>query len=382
VAGADTGIYVVAALGGPERKLRSTRMPWLQFALIPFSLISWSPDGKWIAFSDELPEGGQSIRMYLLSTETLETKPIPTIPLCTRQGTPAFSHDGQYLAYWCERGADNKAVLYSSSFPSGEPKMIAAFRAAQMGLTWSADNKKLIYSVWNYGSFELGEVPITNGSTNQLAFAGSASLPTVSTRGDRLAFVTSGPGVLSVRNTSFNSGIWRRDLLHPESPAVELDPSSRAQFDAQYSPDGKRIAFASLRSGVQSVWISNDDGSDLVQISKPAQPSGSPQWSPDGKKIAFDSLSRDRWEIYVADAIEGIPKKLVTNISSLIKPHWSRDGKWIYFSSSEAGRMGIYRCPSSGEMPLHCPLIPMERVPKSLSMGRQYISRAMSGTRR
>jgi Tol biopolymer transport system component/DNA-binding winged helix-turn-helix (wHTH) protein len=338
VAGADTGIYVVAALGGPERKLRSTRMPWLQFAIIPFSLISWSPDGKWIAFADELPEGAQDIRMYLLSRETLETKQIPTSPKCARQGAPAFSHDGQYLAYWCERGADDEAVLYSSSFPSGEPKMIATFRATQMGLTWSADDKKLIYSLWNYGSFELGEVPVTNGSTNQLAFAGSASLPTVSSRGDKLAF----------RATSLNSGIWRRDLLHPESPAVELNPSSRAQFDAQYSPDGKRIAFASLRSGVLSVWISNEDGSDLVQISKPAQPSGSPQWSPDGNKIAFDSLSRDGWEIYVADATEGIPKKLVTNISSLIKPHWSRDGKWIYFSSSEAGRMGIYRCPASG----------------------------------
>ena len=104
-------------------------------------------------------------------------------------------------------------------------------------------------------------------------------LPTVSSRGDKLAY--------SSLSTSLN--IWRRDLLHPEAPAVELIPSSRAQWDAQYSPDGKRIAFASLRSGVQGVWISSDDGSNLVQISNPNYASGSPQWSPDGNRIAFDS---------------------------------------------------------------------------------------------
>jgi Tol biopolymer transport system component len=104
-------------------------------------------------------------------------------------------------------------------------------------------------------------------------------LPTVSSRGDELAY--------SSLSTSIN--IWRRDLLHPESPAVELMPSSRAQVDAQYSPDGKRIAFASWRSGIQGVWISADDGSNLVQVSNPHDQSGSPQWSPDGNKIAFDS---------------------------------------------------------------------------------------------
>ena len=145
-----------------------------------------------------------------------------------------------------------------------------------------------------------------------------------------------------------SSNIWRRDLLHPEAPAVELIPSSRAQFDAQYSPDGKRIVFASIRSGRQGVWISSDDGSNLVQISNPNYASGSPQWSPDGSKIAFDSLPHDRWEIYVADVAERKPRKLVTNISSVIRPHWSRDGKWIYFSSNEPGRMGVYRCPASG----------------------------------
>ena len=341
LSGADTGIYVVPALGGPERKLRTTRMPWGQFALTPFSLINWSPDGKWIAFADELPEETKSIRIYLLSTETLDTRQIAISPACARQGAPVFSHNGEYLAYWCFQHAIDEAGLYSLRLPDGEPKMIATFREFPSGLTWSADDKKLIYSLYppEMGtSYVLGEVTVANGSTKKLTFAGSAMLPTISLRGDKLAY--------SSLSTSLN--IWRRDLLHPESPAVELMPSSRAQFDAQYSPDGKRIAFASLRSGLQGVWISSDDGTNLVQISDPHYQSGSPQWSPDGNRIAFDALSADRWEIFVADVAERKPRKLVTNITKAIRPHWSRDGKWIYFRSQEPGRTGVYRCPSSG----------------------------------
>jgi Tol biopolymer transport system component len=144
------------------------------------------------------------------------------------------------------------------------------------------------------------------------------------------------------------SNIWRRDLLHPDAQAVELIPSSRAQFDAQYSPDGKRIAFASLRSGLQGVWISSDDGTNLVQISNPNYVSGSPQWSPDGNRIAFDSHPLDSWEIFVADVAERKPRKLVTNITNVARPHWSRDGKWIYFISNGSGGMGVYRCLASG----------------------------------
>ena len=208
--------------------------------------------------------------------------------------------------------------------------MIGPFRAFPHGLTWSADDKKLIYSHWNTSSFQLGEVTVANGSVKRLALEGSAELPTVSPKGDKLAY----------SSVSVSSNIWRRDLLHPESPAVELIPSSRAQFDAQYSPDGKRIVFASIRSGLQGVWISSDDGSNLVQISNPNYASGSPQWSPDGSRIAFDSLPHDRWEIYVADVAERKPRKLITNISGVIQPHWSRDGKWIYFRSNEAWQDG------------------------------------------
>jgi Tol biopolymer transport system component len=333
--GADTGIYVVPALGGPERKLRSTRI-----AGEAASIISWSPDGKWIALADALPEG-EHAWVYLLSTDTLEIKPIPISQQCDSERGPAFSHNGEYLAYWCSRRMENDDILYSLPISGGQPKIISPPLAYPNGLTWSADDKRLIYSLYPFGnetSSQIGEINITNGSIKKLAFAGSAMLPAVSPRGDKLVYSS-----LSTRLS-----IWRRDLLHPESPAVELIPSSREQWGAQYSPDGKRIALQSLRSGVLGVWISNEDGSDLVQLSNPNYASGSPQWSPDGSRIAFDSLVQNRWEIYVADVAERKPRKLVTNISNVIKPHWSRDGKWIYFRSDEPGRMGVYRCPASG----------------------------------
>jgi Tol biopolymer transport system component len=330
--GADTGIYIVPALGGPERRLRSTRIPNNDFAII-----SWSPDGKWIAFADQLPSEEQT-KIYLLSAETLETRRIPISPMCVSEGLPAFSHNGEYLAYGCFRN-DDEAAIYSLPLPDGMPKMIVPFMVDPNGLTWSADDKKLIYSRWKgRGSDELGEVTVANGFVKRLVLEGSALRPAVSPKADKLAYSS-----LSVSST-----IWRRDLLHPESPGVELFPSSRTQYDAQYSPDGKRIAFASMRSGVQGVWISNDDGSNVVQISNPNHVSGSPRWSPDGNKVAFDSRPLDRWEIYVAAVTEGTPRKLVTNISGIIRPQWSHDGKWIYFASNETGRAGIYRCPASG----------------------------------
>jgi Tol biopolymer transport system component/DNA-binding winged helix-turn-helix (wHTH) protein len=343
VSGAATGLYVVPALGGPERKIRSTRISWSHFTGLAGNnnaLISWSPDGKWIAYADGAP--GEHTRIHLLSMETLDARPIPLVPDCMSQVLPAFSHDGMNLAYWCILPENDASLLYVSPIEGGQPRKVSTIRDFPNGLTWSADDRRLIYSHYSFEEkteLELNEVAVANGSTEKLSFAGSGMLPTVSPKGDKLAYSSLLFLTLS---------IWRRELLHPESQPIELVPSSRTQYDGQYAPDGKRIAFTSVRSGVQGVWISSADGSNLVQLSNPHDQSGSPQWSPDGSRIVFDSIPKDRWEIFVAEVSQGKARKVATNVPDVIRPHWSRDGKWIYFSSNDPGRRGIYRCPAEG----------------------------------
>jgi DNA-binding winged helix-turn-helix (wHTH) protein len=194
VAGADTGLYVVPALGGPERKLRPTRMSSSSINFISrsdFTHISWSPDGKWIAFADAAQKEEQG-RIYLLSTDTLQARQIPISPTCIGEGMPAFSHNGEYLAYWCFLMINGKALLQALPIPDGQPKTISSSLAFPNGLAWSADDEKIIYSLYSVGSgnftAELGEVTVANGLTkNSLSqevqccpqfLSGATNLPT------------------------------------------------------------------------------------------------------------------------------------------------------------------------------------------------------------
>jgi dipeptidyl aminopeptidase/acylaminoacyl peptidase len=57
---------------------------------------------------------------------------------------------------------------------------------------------------------------------------------------------------------------------------------------AVFSPDGKRIAFISNRSGTPQVWLVNASGGEPKQITKGADPVGSLAWSPVSDTIAYD----------------------------------------------------------------------------------------------
>src|ERR1035438_969756 len=133
------------------------------------------------------------------------------------------------------------------------------------------------------GTSFLWRVDEAGGEPKRLEIASQgAEYPALSLKGHRLAFSRS----LS------DTDVWR---LQDGGEPAPLLVSSMPDNNAQFSPDGRRIAFESGRGlDGMSIWLANADGSNLVQLTKgPENYHGSPRWSPDGNWIAFDARGND-----------------------------------------------------------------------------------------
>jgi sugar lactone lactonase YvrE len=122
-------------------------------------------------------------------------------------------------------------------------------------------------------------------------------------------------------------------------------------MSAEFSPDGKRVVFASTRSGNPEIWVADADGSNSVRLTF-STASGSPRWSPDGKLIVYDTqVFAENWDIHVISAAGGQSTPVVQHPSLDYAPSFSRDGKSIYFSSNRRGKDDAYRVALTGGDP-------------------------------
>jgi Tol biopolymer transport system component len=114
-----------------------------------------------------------------------------------------------------------------------------------------------------------------------------------------------------------------------------------------WSPDGKRIAFSSDRTGRSQIYIMNADGSSEINISQNTDSDGEPRWSPDGQQIAFVSVHENSFPQIYTMAPDGTHRRRLTGLGSLHPldgsfPTWSPDGKQIAFSSAHDGSPAVF----------------------------------------
>jgi tricorn protease len=117
------------------------------------------------------------------------------------------------------------------------------------------------------------------------------------------------------------------------------------------SPDRKEIAFV---SGGDIWTVPSTGGTAALLVSHPATES-KPLFSPDGRRLAFVSNRTGNGDIYILNLETSELQRLTFDDALDQLDAWSRDGNWIYFSSTSkdiSGMNDIFRVAASGGTPM------------------------------
>ena len=327
-------IFVMPAIGGPPRKVAESSFP----------RIAWLSDGEsFLGSLRPAPEEPAALFVFLANGVKKQVSRPPAGSM--RDFLRAVSPDRRSAVFFRSLGINASVLLtvdLQADFtplrpPTEWTSTVAAFPQA----TWSPDGRDLIVVKGPTG--QLARLSRQGGDPVALPLTATNVIdPDVSAQTNRLVF--------SRQTWEANLGVLRRKSAEAGFGQTEPFPSSTLWESApHYSPDGERLAFTSARTGMQSVWVSQADGSDGTLLHGfGSNMAGSPRWSPDGRRVAFDSPFEGTFDIYAVNASGGKPLRLTGGPAFDYIPRWSADGRWLYFTSKRSERLEIWKVSAAG----------------------------------
>lgn len=348
-------LFTVLPLGGTPHFIsrnHASRPMWAQDSHVlrdRFPGPAWSPDGKYLAISDRQSDSDPDSIVFVALGSPGQRQ--FSFPARSDVGdySPCFSPDGQNLAFIRVSTLDDESDIYVQPLSrSGPAKRITFDHVAIDGVAWiSAD--ELVFPSDHQDGPRLWKVNMNGGEPSIIS----------GVRGDIGDPSASHDGRSVIYSEWFrNSNIWRAAINRTSPAGVEPAKwigSSAKNDSASYSPDGRRIAFVSDRSGKPEVWTAMADGSHVSPIVVPKGRSiGTPRWSPDGQTIAFDTDLNRHSTIETISVNGGEAKVFMGDaVNEYQMPSWSRDGRYIYYSVAHGGTaLQIWKKPVNGGEPL------------------------------
>jgi len=340
--------FVVSSLGGSERLVTEA-------AGRPV----WTPDGLSLVLPVDSPPHARSI--FVVSLASREKRQV-TFPhdLSAGDNHPAVSPDGTRIAFY--RNVVQGGDIHVVPLKGGDAVQLTGIHHPIFGLTWTPDGREIVFASLRTGWFRLWRIPA------EAPRAGSFAQPVlVEAAGDdawfpTIAAATAGrPARLVYQRHSRNFDIRRAEITRSPLPRVGASApfiaSTRVDATPAFSPNGKKVAFVSDRSGDRELWVAEADGTQPVQQTAfEGADVIYPRWSADSQRLIFSALTgpNGNFEGYTLAVGTGAPKRLSAGEGrSMAHPIFSRDGRWVYFIPGVMERKPeIFRLPSNGGEPV------------------------------
>ncbi len=261
---------------------------------------SVSADGTKLVFQSNRSGSNQ---IFIMNVEGGEIRQLGDFPLGAE--TPVFSPDGQRIVFDVYVGENNNDVFTINADGSGLEQLTDS-PGYDGHPHWSADGQRIVFNSdraspdlsvgWNDRWHEIFSMKADGSDVRQ-----HTRCQAVCTYG---SLSPDNKKVLYrkvIKAAGFN---WELGSIEKNSEIFiadsdgknEINISNNAAFDGWpvFSPDGKRIAFASNRSGparTGQIWLMNSDGTGLQQLSKGPWSHAQPAWAFDGQAVYAYQLS-------------------------------------------------------------------------------------------
>jgi tricorn protease len=237
------------------------------------------------------------------------------------------------------------------SLSTGKPTQVTFHKNGSLFFpSMSADGKVIVYEE-NFGIWKLDTATgkTTEVKINLVADDRDNTLETVTVNGECDSYHLSPSGkraVISTNGELFTIATDRGDVRR-----LTQTPGAR-ETDPRWSPDGKWIAFVSDKSGREEVWICDEKGEQLKQLSNEDSNKGQLVWAPDSKSLLYTGSDK---KLYRYDFEIGKPTVLAQGEvisfggSAVTNPQWSPDGKWVSYTKAGKNMLPhVYVIPSTG----------------------------------
>jgi Tol biopolymer transport system component len=198
----------------------------------------------------------------------------------------SWSPDGSYIAFDANR--DGPPNIYAIPSRGGDPKRITSNKSADFHPSWSPDGSSIAFASLRTGNADIWVIPSEGGLAIQLTnHEAMDHHPVWSPDGKLIAFTSDREG---------NYDIW----IVPASGGEPQQLTSHESDDDHvcWSPDSTKIAFMSKRSGNQDIWIISLPDGKPIRFTEEADNSW-PNWSPDGTKIAYASNRAGNLDVWI-----------------------------------------------------------------------------------